>query len=505
MNTTSMRMRKFVNKDFIISVLIVLLVILMGILLTPFEYKWFYNTDEAIEFSRLFHVLQGFTLYREVWSDHPPGWTWLLYIWTALFGRSLLAAKILALLLAAAGIVAFYWILKLFFDRPTAIFGVLLFSSTVRFLPAITVITIDMPSLALGIVGILLFLYGLKGKGKSSWLMVLSGIIFAYAMTIKFFTALLIVVLFGCSKIIAKHLEPNNPNFKFPWLWLGVILIGFFLLMLTYWPFPYYLLVEFHKNARPLYGSETLFKLFKRASQTDLVLLLVCLSSILLSVIRLRNQIWRVLIPLVLSGLMLLQFSVQRPVWWIYYPLIIFPLVWISCLPFWHFLSQLRNKNLSHTNKSKLLLLILMIVWLFPIGQAFWRYSFETMPTVADLRSSTTVSPKQELFESVQKFSKNNKYILTDDAMYAVYSQIPIPPEVAVLSNKRVRTEKLEDEFFIDIIERYQPEQIVWIRFTGTLKQPEMQEALEKYGYQSINTTDSKFLHYVRTDIVNQS
>lgn len=271
MKTTSMRMIKFVNKDFIISVLIVLLVFLMGILLTPFENRWYYNTDEAIEFSRLFHILQGFTLYSEVWSDHPPGWTWLLYIWTAVFGKSLLAAKILASLLAAAGMVAFYWILKLFFDRPTAIFGVLLFSSTARFLPAITAITIDMPSLALGLVGMIFFLYGLKGR--TSWLMVLSGIIFAYAMTIKFFTALLIIVLFACSKIIAKHLEPTKPNPRLPWLWLGVVSIGFFLLMLTYWPFPYYHLVEFHKNARPFYGSETLFKLFKRASQTDIVFL----------------------------------------------------------------------------------------------------------------------------------------------------------------------------------------------------------------------------------------
>jgi len=410
--------------NLLISLSIAIFVALMGVLLVPIESPWSYNTDEAIEFSRLFHTSLGFRLYSQVWSDHPPGWTWLLHLWSSIFGISLFASKGLALLLAAAAMVAFYWILRLFFDQMSAVFGILLFSSTARFLPAISSVTIDMPSLDLSLLGMAFFLYGLKGGSR--WLVGLSGIFFAYAMTIKFFAVLPIFSLFVCSGLLAKHLG-GHKHLKLRWLWLSVTVIGFALLMLTYWPFPYYHLVQFHTNARKFLASETLLKLFQRAFKTDVAFLLVSLASILLLLTRFKNQIWRVAVPVVWLGLMLVQFSVQRPVWWIYYPLIALPLTWIACLPFSQFLSQLRDARLNSIKKLQFFLpMILLIFWLLPIGQAYLRYFKEDAVLIANFRSNPTLLPQQELLDSVLQFSKNNKWILTDDGriLYRDYQSL---------------------------------------------------------------------------------
>jgi 4-amino-4-deoxy-L-arabinose transferase-like glycosyltransferase len=491
-------MKTFVlyRKDWLIGAAIATLVILMIVFLTPFESGWAYNTDEAIEMSRVFHVSKGFKLYREVWSDHPPGWTWLLYAWSSVFGISLLAAKILAALLSALSMVAFYATLKLFFDRASAIFGILLFCSTARFVAAVSGITIDTPSLGLGWIGMSLFLYGLQSGSRA--LMIASGLCLAYAMTIKFFTALLIITLFGCTPIVAKHL--GSPRaVRFPWLWLAVIAVGFLLLMLTYWPFPYYYLVEFHKNARGLFTSETLGKLFRRAARTDSVFLIVSAVSIAMVVTVFRRQLWRVIVPLVLLGLTLLQFSVQRPVWWIYYPLIAFPLAWIACLPFAESWKQVREGIGSGIKKPRFLFsLFLLMVWILPIGQGFSRYLFKDAREVAEFRSQAPAIPKQQLFESIQKNTNNDRWLLTDDALFALRSQIPIPPIAAVLSVKRILTERLDDRFYIGILEKYRPEQIVMDRFADALTSPRMREALKKEGYRSLPTPDPSMVHYVR-------
>jgi len=148
--------------------------------------------------------------------------------------------------------------------------------------------------------------------------------------------------------------------------------------------------------------------------------------------------------------------------------------------------------------------MILLIFWLLPIGQAYLRYFKEDAVLIANFRSNPTLLPQQELLDSVLQFSKNNKWILTDDAMYAVQSQTPIPPEVAVMSAKRLLAEQLKDEFFIEIISRYRPEQIVWVRFTDLLKRPALQQALQREGYQSVPTPNSSMLHYVRADILTK-
>ena len=490
------------RNDWLIGLAIAIGTIILGVLLIPIESPWSYNTDEAIELSRLFHTSLGFHLYSEIWSDHPPGWTWLLRGWTAIFGVSLLAAKGLALMMAAIGMLAFYWILRLFFDPVTAVFGIVLFSTTARFLPAINAATIDMPMLALSLIGMALFLYGLKNGSR--WLVGASGVFFAYALTIKFFTTILIVTLFACSGILSRNIG-GKEHLKLRWLWLLIIIAGFGLLMLTYWPFPHYHLVQFHTNARKFFGSETILKLLKRAWEKDYLFLILTAFSLLLVLTRLRSQIWRVLLPLVWLGLILLQFSLQRPVWWIYYPLIALPLSWIACLPFSKFLSHLRaTDTLNIKNPRSLLPLLLLAIWLLPIGQVYIHYFREDAMEVAAFRTNPPIEPKQQLLESVLKFSNQNKWILTDDAMYALYTKTPIPPKVAVLSSKRILTEQLDDQFFIDILNDYRPEQIVWVRFPEILERPALQEALANKDYRSLPTSSLSMSHYVRADIWSQ-
>jgi hypothetical protein len=56
------------------------------------------NKDEGYNWAKARLVADGHELYDEIWSDQPPGLTWLLVGWSRLAGRGVPEARLFALL-----------------------------------------------------------------------------------------------------------------------------------------------------------------------------------------------------------------------------------------------------------------------------------------------------------------------------------------------------------------------------------------------------------------------
>jgi hypothetical protein len=55
--------------------------------------------------------------------------------------------------------------------------------------------------------------------------------------------------------------------------------------------------------------------------------------------------------------------------------------------------------------------------------------------------------------------------MVTDLPIYAFRAGLPVPPELAVFSTKRVAAGDLNERYLLEIIDRYNPKLILWGRF----------------------------------------
>ncbi|MFN2235426.1 MAG: hypothetical protein ACK2U1_14455, partial [Anaerolineales bacterium] len=88
--------------------------------------------------------------------------------------------------------------------------------------------------------------------------------------------------------------------------------------------------------------------------------------------------------------------------------------------------------------------------------------------------------------------AKDDTWVVTDIPMYAYLAGLPVPPEIAVISSKRVETGLITDKDMIDIVQKYQPEEVLIGRFNFPLLTSYLAE-----HYHIIHQTGNKIL-YIR-------
>jgi hypothetical protein len=65
----------------------------------------------------------------------------------------------------------------------------------------------------------------------------------------------------------------------------------------------------------------------------------------------------------------------------------------------------------------------------------------------------------------VQFHRPQTHWLFTDLPMVAFQTQLKVPPEIAVFSRKRLRSQKITQPYLTEILNRYQPEQVLLGRF----------------------------------------
>ena len=101
----------------------------------------------------------------------------------------------------------------------------------------------------------------------------------------------------------------------------------------------------------------------------------------------------------------------------------------------------------------------------------------------------------EKFFVKMLKFAPQTNWVVTDLPMYAFRARLPVPPDLAVFSSKRITTGNLTEGQIMQTILKYQPEQILFGRFTY----PNIEIYLRE-NYRLVHSKDEMKL-YVRRDL----
>jgi hypothetical protein len=103
-----------------------------------------------------------------------------------------------------------------------------------------------------------------------------------------------------------------------------------------------------------------------------------------------------------------------------------------------------------------------------------------------------------EVMNLVVKYKNSTQWLFTDRPIYAFYAGLPVPPEIAVISEKRFSSGNLTNDDLLTILQKYRPEQIVFARWTEKFKSDEKISAYIKENYSKTYENEKGTVeHYV--------
>ncbi len=475
-----------------------------------------FDPDEGIELAKVMLYNQGYTLYDQIWNDQPPLLTLCLGTWLKIFGSHIVAARLLTLSFAAVLVGAFYGSLALSLGMLPALLGTTGLCLTLNFLRLSVSVMRGLPAIALTMLAVyLLLLATARQSRKWVWpLLILSGVCFGLSLQVKLFTLLiapaLVLHIWGEGQSGEGHRPGRFWRVGRPQLY-GVLGWGL-AVGLTFVAIGW---ATHSLNLDQLLGAH-----FDGAAQEALqrepswlVLLMFCaqdLDFFLLAGVGtwalLKEQPTWPKLPLVWLLSVLLGLSSYQPLWYHYYPLLSIPITWLATVgltrslpffqqPYWWrqirwrpFRGQWRRPTLSRLTVG----LVLFACVLTPIKLA-----------VLGIQNHLFVAESQRhlpLIEQVSAHRATTQWLLTDVPILAFYTQINVPPELAVFSSKRLKSGNLDADALRRILRIYEPGQIVLGRYPElkTDLQPDLERRYSK-AYEK-----DKMTQYLRRPLRSQ-
>ncbi|BAZ16877.1 hypothetical protein NIES4071_87550 [Calothrix sp. NIES-4071] len=428
----------------------------------------FDSSDEGIELIKASLHLQGFALYTQIWNDQPPLSTIIFAYWFRWFGESILSARLLVLGFSTILIWSFCQTLRLYVGNVTACYGAFLLAISCNFLRVSVSAMIGQPALAMAMMSIYMLMLYRQKLSKS--LITISGTFLALSLQIKLFTAFLIplIILELINISFEKHSWQTKKHIFIDVIsWLASCICVFIIIGLIYNSLSFEQLFDSHFDE----SVKTGFTLAKSMKLTLLFLLQdfdYLLFAIPTIIIIFKKRAWNKAFPIIWLLTAFLLILTHKPVWYHHYILISIPLTWLATygvkLALDYIIKrkslQTKQNNLSNNFKISLLklpayLLILSLICI-PI-----KLSIITLENNKYIQQS---QEKVELLNIVLKHKQNTQWIFTDCPIYAFYSGLRVPPEVAVLSHIRLNSNSITREQFISVFKNYRPEQALFCK-----------------------------------------
>lgn len=151
------------------------------------------SDDEGNDLMKARMLREGYVLYRDIWSDHPPLFTLLLAGAFALFGESVLVARGIAVAFGCLSLISTAWIGRLLGGRLSSLAAMAFLALSPRFFSSSRTVIIDLPAQALGSVALACGLMALHTK-RDAWLLA-AGLGLSASLMIKPIGAFLFVPL----------------------------------------------------------------------------------------------------------------------------------------------------------------------------------------------------------------------------------------------------------------------------------------------------------------------
>jgi hypothetical protein len=359
---------------------------------------------------------------------------------------------------------------------------------------------IGLPSLLFAVLSLLALAFWHRRR-QERWI-VLSALAFSLSLLTKLFTGFL-APIFLAGILLETYLHPAP---KMTWgarlrpaiLWAG--LVGILLLaalFLFVGPANLGQLVGSHLAAgleEPVQGPEQGEILAQNLMDAWPMILLAIPGS--LFVIKEQRWLGLYLVAWMASAFLVLAF--HQPLWYHHQLLITIPAAMLAAIAVGETVSLIPRilRSRAWSGASGLLCsatLISLYVFLLvqPVnvrGQFDWQLPFKSH----NLRPTSNES---NFLRDVLAYAPQTHWMLTDLPMYAFWAGLPVPPDLAVFSSKRVSTGNLTAAQVLAVAQAYQPEQVLMGRFDF----PQLDQYLEAH-YRLVRQRDEMRL-YVRNDL----
>lgn len=421
--------------------------------------------DEGLDLEKAALYGAGYPLYQGVWSDQPPLFTALLAAWIKLGARSLNTFRLLnAGLSIMAGLALFVLIWRS--RGRVAAWGSLILLFTARrfafFAPAIM---FDIPAIAFALWAVVCMSLHRSGFKSRIWLLGVSSFM-AAALNTKFLSVLIMPVLFVQLAIATKDTKSrftcyisDSLYFVFYTAILTVLLLT---LLSPAWIGPgISQLILPHYLAVSSNISSNLELMRQWATEVDWPVFALAGAGLLCGLL---NRRWGFLIPFswFLSAL---TFAVwHQPLWNHHFIFLEVPLVWMaaqgvseSCLgqSWCCALNGLSHRFLQ--GMVSVVIVLLAIVELAVLPQ-------KLASLYGDAKHSCAAIDREVIAE-LQHCASKTHWLVTDVPLYAFMAGLKVPPQLAVISWKRLYSGQLSTTLLQDVMKDSQPELVLLGRF----------------------------------------
>jgi 4-amino-4-deoxy-L-arabinose transferase-like glycosyltransferase len=436
---------------------------ILAIRFKPITQSFELDYDEGLNLIKALLYSQEFSLYTQIWNDQPPLFTVLLSLWLSLFGQSVFAARFLVLLFSALLIWCFYQIINRELGRTPAFAATLLLLTSWLFIRLSISVMIGIPSLSVAMLSI--YLLTLYKNYFNKLFLLLSAFFIALSLQTKLFTILLIPVIIFYLADFKIEIFKIKKRLLYPiFIWLATLSFTYILIGLFYQQFSNYSQILQSHLYQP---KSTKLANFNNIEYLPYMISQDC-EYIVLAFIGIFAIFWKKqrngLFPLTWLGITILFLLNHKPIWYHHYPLLSIPICWLSAygiasmrdrfLKDWHY-------NLNSPNSPNLKKIIIPC-----LASLFLIILIIATP------ANTKGKPPNNLgvMQLVAKYKNSTQWIFTDRPIYAFYAGLRVPPEMAVMSYKRLNSGDLTSKELLAILQKYHPEQILLARWTSQIK-----------------------------------
>ena len=445
------------------GVLLVIVAVLILYSFLPLGSALEFGGDEGYELMKGFLVSKGFKLYQAIWSDQPPVFSALLGWAFKLWGPSMLTARLIA---AGFGLLmsgAFFQLVRERIGSRAAFLAVFFLLASPGILEISVSVMQEVPAFATARpLAVLLFQW--RKRRHWAWL-VASGAVMGIALGIKL-TAVLIAPALVVEIALAWEADRKRLWLKPALLsaleWTAAAGITFGLISLAWGR------GSAESSWKAHFAEHSVFGL-PRPEDFPMPASVFwdhseCVSAAIVGLILVaRKRLCRAsALPLTLFGTALAIHLVHRP-WWMYYYLhLAIPLAWLAGFAANEAIanvSALLTKSQFNWSSRKTWQAIGLCAL---IALAFVRSEGRLEGGIHDLRGRERIKDSFVLAKMREYAGGTHwAYAQFGEEAYPFNAQLPMPPELAVVTLKRFWSDQITTTEIIDTCRRYQVEQIL--------------------------------------------
>ena len=434
------------------------LVMLLGRFANPFQY----DPDEGINLMKAQLLARGHPLYREIWSDQPPIDTLIRAAVFEVTGPSVGAARIVTALFATLMVWALLDLVTRLHSLRAGVAAAILIIASAQFLRLSYSVMIGLPALALTVLSL-----NLLSRWTMRWnvpALVGSGPLMALGIGTKLFAATAIPAAVAMIWLIAgsdDRTMSRTTRFAATLYWLVMTMLSCAAIYGIFRP-PTDQLIGPHVEAssgRTWGATPMALTLMRR--DADLVVLSIALTITLLVIAmnaKARGSFaaagranLALLVPLIwlICGVIAVQFN--RPGRYHHSLLLIIPAAWLGGVAV-DALLDARRHNGGIARFGLTAVLVVLLVW----------QGVKLVVSANRLFGAESRRDERRLVRTMQDHAGETRWVVTDQQIYPFAAGLISPPPLAVISTKRRNTGALSDEYVLEVLERYQPEQVLF-------------------------------------------